>query len=51
MHYRRIAHSALLALSLVVLAACNTIEGAGEDIKGAGEWTAESARKVQKEIE
>lgn len=36
---------------LALLSACNTIEGAGEDIKGAGEWTAESAQKVKRKID
>lgn len=40
----------LLALGYA-LAACNTIQGAGEDIKGAGQWTANSAQKVKKKIE
>ena len=41
----------VIFLSLVALAACNTIQGAGQDIKGAGEWTSESAQKVKKKID
>ncbi|MDE3060822.1 MAG: entericidin [Pseudomonadota bacterium] len=40
----------MLALAMA-LAACNTIQGAGEDIKGAGQWTADSAQKVKQKIE
>lgn len=35
----------------ILLAACNTIEGAGEDIKSAGQWTSDSAQKVKKKID
>jgi len=41
----------LLASVLALLAACNTIQGVGEDVKGAGEWTAESAQKVKRKID
>lgn len=42
----------IIALSIItLLAACNTIQGAGEDIKGAGQWTADSAQKVKKKID
>ena len=37
--------------TLLILAACNTVEGAGEDIKGAGQWTADSAQKVKNKID
>lgn len=36
--------TALLLSLLAILSACNTIEGAGQDIKKAGEWTSEKAR-------
>jgi predicted small secreted protein len=42
----------LIALSFsILLSACNTVQGVGEDIKGAGEWTADSAEKVKKKID
>jgi predicted small secreted protein len=42
----------VLLLGIVaLLSACNTIEGIGDDVKGAGEWTAESAQKVKKKID
>ena len=45
-------YKALVCISLIVmLSACNTIEGAGQDIKGAGEWTSDSAHKVKEKIE
>ena len=41
----------LLCVScMILLAACNTFEGIGQDIKGAGEWTSESAKKVEKKL-
>jgi len=36
---------AALALGLFVLAGCNTIQGAGKDIKRAGEKIEEAARR------
>jgi len=33
---RRLASTAVLALLALSLAACNTIEGAGKDVKAAG---------------
>jgi predicted small secreted protein len=30
--------AALLILSAVAMTACNTVEGAGQDIKNAGSW-------------
>lgn len=41
----------LLASILSLLSACNTIEGLGQDVRGAGEWTSESAQKVKKKID
>lgn len=35
----------------LILSGCNTISGAGKDLQGAGEWTADSAHKVQKKID
>jgi predicted small secreted protein len=50
MHYS-LLRTCLLALALMALNACNTIEGAGQDIKSAGQWTADSAQKVKKKID
>ncbi|SDD83354.1 entericidin A/B family lipoprotein [Aquimonas voraii] len=36
---------AALALGLLVLAGCNTIQGAGKDLKRAGEKIEEAARR------
>jgi predicted small secreted protein len=40
----------IVSVSLL-LSACNTVQGAGQDIKGAGTWTSDSAQKVKKKIE
>lgn len=42
--------TAVILLSLLALAACNTIEGAGEDIQKAGSWTSQKANQVQKKM-
>lgn len=41
----------ILCVTLLLLSACNTMEGLGQDIKGAGEWTSDSAQKVKKKID
>jgi entericidin B len=38
---------ALALLSLLVLAACETVEGAGRDIESAGEAITEESQEVQ----
>lgn len=48
--------SALLRLALVpvtlsVLAACNTVEGAGKDIQAGGAAVSETAREVEKDLQ
>lgn len=40
---RNVASLALLSLSLVALTACNTVAGAGKDVKKAGEVIEETA--------
>lgn len=42
----------LLSLLLMtqLITACNTIEGLGQDVRQAGEWTAGSARDVKEEL-
>lgn len=40
----------VLILSLVALAACNTIEGAGEDIERGGEHIQEGAENVKEDM-
>lgn len=35
---------------LAVPAACNTIEGAGQDVEAVGQETSETAREVEDEI-
>lgn len=37
----------LVALLLVPLAACNTVQGAGQDLKNAGETISEEARRAR----
>lgn len=39
-----------MLLALLALAACNTIEGAGEDISGGGEIISDTASDTKKEI-
>lgn len=34
----------------LLLTACNTIQGAGQDIQGAGQWTSDSAQKVKQKM-
>ena len=42
----------LMALGLLGGAAgCNTVEGVGKDVEGAGEATQDAARDVKEEIE
>jgi len=40
-----------LLAAAALLSACNTVNGMGEDIKGAGEWTSDSAQKVKHKID
>ncbi len=40
----------ILIASALLLSACNTIEGAGKDVKNAGEAVSDSAVKVKKKI-
>ena len=37
-------------LAATLLSACNTVEGAGRDIQGAGEAVEDGAKKVKKAI-
>lgn len=39
-----------LALATVFLAACNTVEGVGEDVQAGGEAIEDTARATQEEI-
>ena len=41
---------AVMALGLTALAACNTIEGLGEDVSAGGEAISNTADKTQKAI-
>lgn len=42
--------SLIMALSLLVLGGCNTMQGLGEDIEGAGEVISETAADVKEDI-
>lgn len=43
--------AALIALAILPLAsACNTVEGVGKDVQGAGEIVEETAKDVKEEI-
>ena len=42
--------AAVLLAAGLALAACNTIEGAGRDIQGAGEAVEDGAKKVRKAL-
>jgi predicted small secreted protein len=44
---RRIAFTALAALVAVSLVACNTIEGAGKDVKAAGGAVEKAAKDTK----
>lgn len=44
---RRIALVALAAITAVTLVACNTIEGAGRDVKAAGNAVEKAARDTK----
>ncbi len=39
-----------LLAGTLLLAACNTVEGVGRDIQGAGEAVEDSARKVKRVV-
>lgn len=39
--------AALLAMTLLTLAACETVEGAGQDIQTAGEAISQESREAQ----
>jgi predicted small secreted protein len=39
-----------LGLATCLLAACNTVEGAGRDLSAAGDAMADSAAKVQRQM-
>jgi len=41
----------LSALLFAGLAACNTVEGAGEDVEAGGEAISETANEAEQEIE
>ncbi len=47
---KRIASGLFMLALLLVPAACNTIEGAGEDIEAAGEGISEGAEETQREM-
>jgi predicted small secreted protein len=40
----------ILLAGLLVLSACNTVEGVGRDVQGAGEVLEEGARKTKNAI-
>jgi len=43
--------TAVLSILLIAgLAACNTVEGAGEDVEASGEAIGETARDVEREL-
>ncbi|MDB5452992.1 MAG: hypothetical protein JWO33_1570 [Caulobacteraceae bacterium] len=44
---RRIALAAVAALTALTLVACNTIEGAGKDVKAAGTAVENAARDTK----
>jgi entericidin B len=44
---RRLASAAILAVFALSLAACNTIEGAGKDVKAAGAAVEKTARDTK----
>lgn len=40
----------VLALAVATLGACNTVQGAGEDISSGGQAVSHGAKEVQKDI-
>lgn len=40
----------ILALATVFLAACNTVEGVGEDVQAGGEAIEDTARATEEEL-
>lgn len=42
--------TAVFSAAVVMLAACNTVAGAGEDIKSGGEVITDTAKDVQNDI-
>jgi predicted small secreted protein len=46
----RIITATLSVLLFAGLAACNTVEGAGEDVEGGGEAISDTARDVERDI-
>jgi entericidin B len=47
----RAAQLALLPAALLTLAACNTVEGAGQDIQAGGQAVENTAEEVEDEID
>lgn len=43
-------HTALILCTLALLAACNTIEGAGQDINKAGSAISRTAKDVEEKL-
>lgn len=46
----RLSTFAALTLTVLTLAACNTVRGAGQDIQSGGEVISDTATNVQQEI-
>lgn len=46
----KVVFGTLLLTSLIGLSGCNTFEGAGEDIKGAGEALSDTAHESKEAI-
>lgn len=44
---RKIFLSVVLAASMAAVAACNTVQGAGEDVSAAGDAVSDAARDVK----
>jgi len=48
---RKIMLLGLLATMIPAISACNTVKGAGKDVKAAGQGIENGAEKVQNDIE
>ncbi|MDX1974159.1 MAG: entericidin [Rickettsiales bacterium] len=43
-------YRSLALLFILAISACNTVDGLGQDVRQAGEWTSDSAKKVKDEM-
>lgn len=49
-HTSKLIFASVAAISLIVLSACNTVQGMGEDLSKAGEAIGTSAKKTKEKM-